>query len=128
MSLLDRIAETDVAPTCSCGDFARALALVLSVLQDEGVYRTGYRSARADLLAEQLADRKDAYENSRAAAKRWDDNKRRAWANDCVCEHCEGLPLDGWCRCPLCQVLGWVGEKILPHGHGGLLDKKEVNR
>lgn len=128
MSLLDRIAETTAAPTCDCGDYARALALVLHVLDDEGVYRSGYRNGRADLLAAQLHARQDAYDTSRANDRRWKAKARAAWADDCRCEYCAGIPLDGWCRCPRCAALGWAGEPIIHHGHHELQTntKKEV--
>ncbi|MGJ5591611.1 hypothetical protein ACSBQY_10435 [Micrococcus lylae] len=130
MSLLDRIAETTTAPTCSCGDFARALALVLHVLDDEGIYRSGYRNGRADLLAAQLHARQDRYDTSRANDRRWRDNARRAWLNDCICDGCAGIPLDGWCRCTRCQALGWAGEPIIRFGHDELkkTTTKEVGR
>lgn len=47
------------APTCPCGDGARALAAVLAELADSDAYRAGYAAARAEAeeeRAELLAD------------------------------------------------------------------------
>lgn len=113
--LLRKIAET-FAPTCACGDAARALAHVLAGLTDTEVYRQGYNAGRADLVAEQIDYQSSRALRAQAARKQWDANAKRSWWADCECAACKGAPADGWCRCVFCQVAGFVGDQVFRHG------------